>query len=156
LMSMPVFHYLALRTFAHETEDVERVRLALRNVAHDEALAIEESKVDGSHGNRIAILEAQVKSTASERELFAAIARDDARGFARLGTELERRLDEHLNLFLRLDKQHAYLGRLVLTAGEDAVTMRGKLRTFPKGDDPRRRALQELQEFLDKVGKAKA
>jgi RNA binding exosome subunit len=153
---MPLFHYLALRAFAHETEDPERVRRALRHVARAETLAIEETKVDGSHGNRIAILEAQVKSTAAERAFFEAIARDDPRGFARLPEELERRVDEHLNLFLRLDKQEAFQGRLVVTSSEDAVTVRGKLRTFPKGDDPRHRALQEIREFLEKAGKAKA
>jgi RNA-binding protein len=152
---IPLFHYLALRTFVHETEDPERVRRALRNVARDDKLAIEETRVDGSHGNRIVILEAQLKSAAAERALFESIARDDPRGFARLADEAERRVDEHLNLFLRLDKQEAFLGRAVVTAGEDAVTVRGKLRTFPKGDDPRRRALREVQEFLEKTGKPK-
>lgn len=152
---MPVFHYLHLRAFAHETEDVEKVREAVRRVAHVEAVTFEESHVEGSHRNRIVILEAQVKSAAAERALFESIARDDPRGHARLFDESDRRLDEHLNFFVRLDKQEALLGRFVLASHDDAVTVRGKLRTFPKGDHVRRTALHEVQAFLEKTGKPK-
>lgn len=153
---MPVFHYLHLRTFSHETEDPGRVRVALRNVAGVDKLDVDETKVEGSHGNRILILEAQVKSASAERALFEALARDDPRGFARVVEETDRRVDEHLNFFLRVEKQDAFEGRLVVATSDDAVTVRGKLRTHPSGADPRARAVAELRTFLGRSGIPKA
>lgn len=146
---MALFHYLHLRAFAHETEDPEKVKQALRTVAQSPDLAVEETRVDGSHGNRILILEAQVKAGQTERRVFAALARDDPGSLDRLRREAPRRLDEHLNFHVRLDKQEAYAGTLRLTTSDDAVTVRGKLRSFPKkGVDPAAEASQALDAFL--------
>ena len=146
---MPLFHYLHLRAFAHETEDPEKVRQALRNVAQGAAVELEETKAEGSHGNRILILEVQAKSGQTERKLFAALARDDPGSVERLRREVPRRLDDHLNFHLRLDKQEAYQGRLRVTASDDAVTVRAKVRSFPKpGADAHAEAVQALDAFL--------
>lgn len=145
---MPVFHYLALRAFAHETEDPDRVRRALLNAAHAK-VEPEETLVEGSHGNQIRILEADVKSAKAERDLFAALARDDPEGFARVEDEAAKRVDEHLNFFVRLDKQAALDERTVLATDDDAITVRARLRSFPTpGADARAQALQALQAFL--------
>src|SRR5438067_7078311 len=101
---MPVFHYLHLRAFSHETEDRAKVVAALRHVASDPELEPEATSVEGSHGNKIVILEREVRSAQAERALFARLARDDPEGFARLVAELDRRMDENLNLHLRLSK----------------------------------------------------
>lgn len=149
---MAVFHYLALRAFAHETEDVEKVRQALRNVAHVPDIALEETQVEGSHGNTIRILEAMVKSAQAERALFRDIERDAPGASAQMSFEAPKRLDEHLNFFLRLDKQAAFAGRFVLAADDDAITVRGKVRSFPaKGEDPALQALQALRDLLKRA-----
>lgn len=129
---MAVFHYLRLRTFAHATEDPEKVRLALRHAAQDDArkLALEETRVEGSHGNAITILEAEQKSAPAAKRVFQALARDDPKGFDRVVREASARVDDHLNFHLRLDKQEAFAGRAVLATDEDAITLRGKLRQF--------------------------
>lgn len=162
-----------LRTFSHETEDLEKVRLAIRHVALGGVSAnpadkprpsgrgggsdvtLEESHLDGSHKNKIIIVEATVKSAQGERMLFDQLARDDPRAFARVVHQAPQRLDENLNFFLRFDKQEAYLGRIVLAEGEDAITFRGKLRTFPKGDDVRERAERDLAVFLSERSPAR-
>lgn len=127
---MALFHYLHFRAFAHETEDPDKVREALRNAARVPELAFEETVVEGSHKNRIRILEAEVRSAPAAKQVFAAIRRDDPEGFAALQAQARERLDEHLNFHLRLDKQEAYLGRLALAQGDDAITVRGKIRSF--------------------------
>ncbi|MFA5860660.1 MAG: RNA-binding domain-containing protein, partial [Candidatus Thermoplasmatota archaeon] len=143
---------LSLRAFAHETEDVEKVRQALRNAAHVTSVPIEETVADGSHGNRIRILEATVKSAAAERALFRALERDEPGTAARLSKEAPDRLDDHLNFFLRLDKQAAFQGRFVLAKDDDAITARAKARSFPaKGEDPRLQVLLALRDALERV-----
>jgi RNA-binding protein len=151
---MPLFHNHHVRAFCHATEDPEKVRAAVRNASHDAKLAVEETVVEGSHGNRIGILEGSAKGSA-ERALFDELARDDPRGYATLTRDAEKRLDENLNFHVRLDKQEAYLGRTVLARDDDAITVRAKVRSFPvPGSDPHARALQELRTFLEKHGRS--
>lgn len=150
---MAVFHYVQLRAFAHATEDPEKVRLAMRTVAGEDKVAFEEAPVEGSHGNRILILEADVRSAPAAKRLFRTLARDDPEGFARVREEAARRLDENLNFHLRLDKQEACLGNLRLSATDDAITVRAKVRSFSSrrsgaGADE---ALDKLTSFLDEI-----
>ena len=127
---MAVFHYLHLRAFAHETEDPARVKTALRTAAQDDAAKIEETHVEGSHGNKIILLDGEVKNAPAAKRLFEALLRDDAEGFAHIARTMRERIDENLNFHFRLDKQEAYLGRLRIAQGDDAITVRGKLRSF--------------------------
>ena len=148
------FHYLRYRAFAHETEDRERVRKAVLHAAHAEkAVALDETEVEGSHKNRILILEAEVTGAPAAKRMFAGLARDDPDGFARLRTELPSRLDEHHSFYLRLDKQEAYLGRTKLARDEDAIVVRGKVRTFgaKRGLDPAHLAVTEMEAFLSGI-----
>ena len=127
---MAVFHYVHLRAFSHETEDPARVVAALRHAAQDERVSFSETRVDGSHGNRIVILDGEVKNAAAQKRLFAALARDDPEGFAHVVATLRERVDENLNLHFRLDKQEAFAGRVSLAKDDDAITIRGKIRSF--------------------------
>lgn len=147
---MAVFHYVHLRAFAHETEDASKVHTALRNAVQDESARFEETRADGSHGNRIMILDGDVKSAPAIKRMFAALQRDDPEGFAHVVATARERIDENLNLHLRLDKQEAYLGRLTLAKGDDAITVRGKLKAFDKKRDGSglEDSLQQMEAFL--------
>jgi RNA binding exosome subunit len=146
---MAVFHYVHLRAFAHETEDPAKVQGALRQAAQDE-VPIRETYVDGSHGNRIIILDAEVKSAPGAKRLFGALMKDDPRGFEEVAGTLRERLDENLNLHLRLDKQEAALGRVALARGDDAITVRAKIRSFEskRSGFPLESSLQQLEAFI--------
>jgi RNA binding exosome subunit len=146
------FHYLHLRAFAHETEDPAKVRQALDH-AVDGAGTWTETPVEGAHKNRILILDGEVKSGPAAKRLFEGLARDDPDGFRRLREEASRRVDEHLNFYLRLDKQEAYLGRTMLAVNEDAITVRGKIRFFGAKRDggAEAAAAAEVVAFLDAI-----
>lgn len=150
---MAVFHYVHLRTFAHETEDLPRVVKAVRQAAQDE-VPVQETYVEGSHGNRIVILEADVKSAPGAKRMFAALQRDDPDGFGEVVRTSRERLDENLNFHLRLDKQEAYQGRVRLARDDDAITVRAKIRSFEskRSGSPVESALQQLDAFLLGVG----
>ena len=152
---MALFHYVHLRAFAHETEDPAKVKAALLRAASDAKAAVTETSVEGSHGNRILILEADVRSAPAAKQLFGAFARDDPRGFESVRASLRDRLDENLNFHVRFDKQEAYAGRVVLASDDDAITVRAKIRSFaPKRTtDTLGTSLQQLEAyFLDVPG----
>lgn len=152
-----MFHYLRFRAFAHETEDPAKVLAALRTAAQDEDTSVEETRVEGSHGNRILILEGEVRSAAAQRRVFAALERDDPAGYATLARTLRKRLDENQNLHWRLDKQKAARGQIVLAQDDDAIVVRAKLRSF----GPERKAsgfeasLQRLEALLQAPGRGR-
>ena len=147
------FHYLAIRAFAHETEDPAKVKAALANVAHGAEISLEETVVDGSHKNQIRIFEGELKNANAAKSLFAQLSKDDPRGYAQLRAESDKRLDEHLNYYLRLDKQDAFLGRMRIAQDEDAITIRGKIRSFEakRSGSPLVAAREELDRFFASV-----
>lgn len=147
---MAVFHYVMLRAFAHETEDPARVKDALRVAANDDRVVPRETFAEGSHGNRIVILESEVKGAPAMKRMFAQLASDDPEGFQHVVRSARERVDEHLNLHFRLDKQEAAQGRLRLASDDDAITVRAKLRSFePKRSAPSHEGpMRDLEAFL--------
>lgn len=145
------FHYLRFRTFQHATEEPSRVLAAMRHAAQSPKLEPQADELEGTHGNPIVALEADVRANPTIRTVFMQLARDDPEGLQRLQEEAEARLDEHYNFYFRLDKQEAYLGRSVLTYGDDAVMVRARIDSFLA---KRNGALDELLSFLRGIANA--
>jgi RNA binding exosome subunit len=152
-----VFHYVHLRAFAHETEAPERVLAALRTAAQDEDAQIQETRVEGSHGNRILILDGEVKSAPSVKRMLAALRRDDPAGFEHVASTARERVDENLNLHFRLGKQEAYAGKVMLAKDDDAITVRGKLRSFEskRSGLGQENAIQQLEALFQGLADAR-
>lgn len=128
------YHWLRLRSVAHPTEEPERVVAAMRFVAGmDEgqfAAVLEDAPMETHHGLVQHVYEAALERSREVRGLLDRIfALEGVPG--RLQETLEARTDEDGVLYLRLDKQAAYLGELRLTDGEDAIQLRLKLETYP-------------------------
>ena len=109
--------YVDLRVFAHATEDPERVLVAVRNLLPSESVdsvVFKRSNLTGHHGNPILLFEARVK----ERKLVQAVFAKLCSGLGLMDKEvLAGEISEHLergNLYLRLDKQSAFLGEVRL------------------------------------------
>lgn len=118
--------YVDLRVFAHATEDPERVLTAVRNVLPPESIGsvvFKRSSLVGHHGNPIVLFEARIKDRRLVQAVFAKLCSGlglmDKHVLAdEISTHLERG-----NLYLRLDKQSAFLGELRL-GSVDAIHVR--------------------------------
>jgi hypothetical protein len=110
-----------IRVFSHATEDIEKVQTAIKNTL-PEALAAElvftKSNLTGHYSNPIVILEAKLVNKAALptvlEKLSVALSSLDKE---QLCTDLKQHIEKH-NLYLRLDKQNAYLGNLKLTSND--------------------------------------
>ena len=109
--------YVDLRVFAHATEDPEPVLTAVRNVLPPElvgSVVFKRSDLVGHHGNPIVLFEARVK----DRRLVQAVFAKLCSGLGLMDKEvLAGEISGHLergNLYLRLDKQSAFLGEVRL------------------------------------------
>jgi RNA binding exosome subunit len=109
--------YVDLRVFAHATEDPEKVLAAVRNLLPSESvdsIVFKRSSLSGHHGNPIVLFEARVK----DRKLVQAVFAKLCSGLGLMDKEvLAGEISGHLergNLYLRLDKQSAFLGEVRL------------------------------------------
>jgi RNA binding exosome subunit len=143
---------LDLRVFQHATEDLVKVMAALRLVSG--APEASENRAEGFHGNPIGVLEVSVTGR-SELEAFWARLRD-AGLCGGVAENLEERINEAGELFIRFDKQEAVLGRLALSSGDDVVLARGRVLATVKGQEvraDRNAAVEVMREFLRELEK---
>lgn len=110
--------YIELRVFSHATEDTEKVQTAVRNTLPAEvpdALIFKRSNLTGHHGNPITLIEAKIKDKNSVLPAFEKLARS-LHGLDK--ESLRSAVQQHIekgNLYIRLDKQSAFLGELRLS-----------------------------------------
>ncbi|TYT61848.1 RNA-binding protein [Natrialba swarupiae] len=139
-------HYVDLRTFCYATEDEKRVEEALRTFlpeGDDEPFEIERAESEGHYGDRILVLSARVENADDVRHVLSRLA--DLESFETLIDELDERVTENTEFFLRLDKQAAFNGDVRLG---DGITFRGKVEAYPAKKE---QALENAEEVLTRL-----
>ncbi|MFC7129711.1 RNA-binding protein [Haloferax chudinovii] len=119
------FHYIDLRTFCYETEDEKRVEEALRTFLPDE-FDVDRVESTGHHGDRIIVFSARVERANDVRHVLDKIR--DLPDFETLLDELDQRVTDNTEFFLRLDKQAAFKGEARRGGG---LTLRAKVEAYP-------------------------
>ncbi len=109
--------YITIRVFSHATEDTQKIETAIRNTLPEQLstdLAISKLSLTGHHGNPIVIYEAKLTNRQALPSALDKIAADlSSLDKEQLSSELKQHI-EKTNLYLRFDKQNAYLGILKL------------------------------------------
>ncbi|WP_226006589.1 RNA-binding protein [Natrinema salinisoli] len=139
-------HYVDLRTFCYATEDEKRVEEALRTFlpdGDDEPFELERTESEGHYGDRILVLSARVENADDVRHVLSRLA--DLESFDDLIDELDERVTENTELFLRLDKQAAFGGDVRLG---DGITFRGKVEAYPAKKE---QAVENAEEVLERL-----
>ena len=136
------FHYVDLRTFCYETEQVTRVERALRTLLPEE-FEVARTESEGHHGDRIVVLSARVENADGVRHVLARLAQLPE--FDRVLDELDDRVTDNTELFLRLDKQAAFRGEV---RRGDGITLRAKVEAYPATRDA---AVENAREALDRA-----
>jgi hypothetical protein len=139
------FHYVDLRTFAYETEDEKRVESALRTFL-PEGFEVERAESRGHHGDRIVVRSARVERADDVRHVLAQVAA--APEYDRIFDELDDRVTDNCELFLRFDKQAAFRGTVRLGQG---ITFRAKVEAYPA---KREAAVENAREALEAIAGA--
>jgi RNA binding exosome subunit len=121
MSSKPPIAYMDIRVFAHATEDHEKVQAAVRDLLPDElaqTLVFEKTSLTGHYGNPITLFTAKL----TDKKLLPAALERLGMGLNSLDKEeLSLNLKLHLekgNLYLRFDKQSAYLGNTKFTQND--------------------------------------
>ncbi len=113
MSSKPPIAYIDIRVFAHATENPQKVQTATRNLFPtelSETLIFQKTTCTGHHGNPITFFTAKLTD---KKQLPTALERIGKNLPTLDKEELDRDIKLHLekgNLYLRFDKQSAFLG----------------------------------------------
>lgn len=123
-------------TFSHATENTERVVKALKNLLPEtilEEVEFGEEELTGYYGNPIKILRARVTEKGAINQIVALLASNlSSPDKLSLGQEMRLKGEKDRDLFIRLDKQAAYLGKMQLSS-RDPIKIRFRFKLHPKG-----------------------
>jgi RNA-binding protein len=113
--------YVDVRVFAHATEDLGKVLTAVRNTLPQEVgenTVFQKTSLTGHHGNPIVLFQAKVTDKQALPLVLAKIATSlSALDKETLNSEMKLHLEKR-NLYLRFDKQPAYMGELKFSSND--------------------------------------
>ncbi len=109
--------YIDIRVFAHATENAEKVLTAVRHILPTELIdkiVFKQTKLTGHYGNSITLFETKIKEKDEVSKVFEKLASNlTFLDKELLSNEIKQHLDRG-NLYIRLDKQSAYLNKVKL------------------------------------------
>lgn len=118
-MSPTAIAFVDIRSFAHATEDLDRVVKAIQRILpgrYIDDVVFRSRSLRGHHGNPIQLLETRIK----KKEVITSFVEGLASNLSALDKEtLRREIDSYVDkgsLYLRLDKQAAHQGEHRLSA----------------------------------------
>ncbi len=121
MSSKPPIGYIDIRVFTHATENPQKVQTAVKNLLPEklaENLVFETTTLTGHHGNPITLFIAKL----TDRKLLSDALQKFSAGLSSLDKEqLSQDIKLHIeksNLYLRFDKQSAYLATLKFTQND--------------------------------------
>ncbi len=122
---------IGIRAIVHATEEVEKVKKAIQNIASGDAEVVE-TRMQGHFGNPIVIIHSSIKGKKRCEEFLKSLKEGlSQEDYQRLKKELPMRVDEDCNLYIRLDKQALFKGTINLARSDDAVAMKAKIKVYP-------------------------
>jgi RNA binding exosome subunit len=135
-------------SFIHATEDPDKVIVACRNVLpldYVDEITFESRNLLGHYNNPITLLRARIK----QRRVLEAFIENLVGNLSEvdkeyLASDVKRRIDDKGTLYLRLDKQEAFLGQMKL-GNIDPIRITIKLFRF-------RKSLEETIAFYRSLG----
>ncbi len=136
--------YIYFRCFAHATEDIEKVRKAFTFIT--QTTRFEEKEEKGYYGNKIIILETKITKKTGIVEFWRRMKRYGVT--EEIMPILDEIVDEDGMLYLRFDKQQAYLEKIALTTGGDSIAMHAKIESYPMKKE---KAIENFKKFIDEI-----
>lgn len=139
-----MIHNIRFREFVYENEDLDELKQAILNIFPDAEIEVEEA--EGMTENRILILTGVVDKKRHTKEFFNKLLELDREVLDKLVDDLDRKVDENGNLFLRLSKEDAIDEKMTIIDSGDAIHLKIKIAAYPAKKDI---AIQKVREAID-------
>lgn len=143
---------LDVSVFVHATEDEAKVEKAVRNIVPDTIrdVVFKRQELSGHHSDPITILSTKIRRKGAGEMLSQIIGSLTSLDQQRILDELEDRLDDSGNLYVRLDKQRAYRGKVALKE-IDPIRLKFHIQ-LPHGIEADEHVRAFLSEIIDNAG----
>jgi RNA binding exosome subunit len=144
-------HHVRITTFIQATEDEDKVLDAIATFIpediDDDDVYFDVNETKGYFGNPIKVVNAEIKRSRAVRaflkNLKELLTDEDKRYILE---HLDEKVDEEGTLYLRFNKQKAYLGEVELDEGADVVQVRIKVKAFPMKKEA---VVKDVREWLE-------
>ncbi|ASJ09970.1 hypothetical protein A3L12_00980 [Thermococcus sp. P6] len=143
-------HHVRITTFIHATEDEEKVLEALETFIPEgieDDVNVEVEETTGFFGNPIKVVNVEIKRSKAVRKFldyFKELLDGESRRY--ILDNLEEKVDEEGTLYVRFNKQKAYLGEPEIDEGGDTIQVKIKVKAFPMRKESVVKALREWLE----------
>jgi len=144
-------HHVRLTTFIQATEDEDKVLDAIATFIPEEIdeddiiFDIDETK--GFFGNPIKVVNVEIKRSKAVRQFLGhfkeLLSEEDKRYIIE---NLDEKVDDEGTLYVRFNKQRAYLGDVEIDEGADVIQVRIKVKAFPMRKEAVVKAVREWLE----------
>ncbi|NWF97132.1 MAG: hypothetical protein HXY34_13400 [Candidatus Thorarchaeota archaeon] len=133
---MPFVERITTRAYSRGTEVLSRVQTAVLSLypeAVRERVDLKVTPTEGHNQSPIMVLSADLRGKKDCHHVLTSIlGRLEPSDRQTLMSTLEQRLDENCTLYIRVEKQDAYLGRVRLAVGPDLISIQVHLRDYPR------------------------
>ena len=142
-----MIHNISYRTFVYGTEDEEKVITAISYLFSN---SLPEKSINEDHfGNKIIVLTDKITKKRTNKDIIAFLNENLSEVDKNtIKNELNRRMDDKGNLFLRFDKQLAFDEKLKLTYSGNAIHIRIKIASYPVSKENAIEVAKKLFNFL--------
>ncbi len=124
-----MIHNISYRVFVYGTENEGKVREAVKTLFPNSSPQLDTT--EGYFKNPVLILHDKITKSRDIKEFIKILKNLDLQTRRRILNELDNKMDDKGNLFLRFDKQRAYLGNLKIIEHGDAIHVKIKLAAYP-------------------------
>lgn len=126
-----MIHNIKFRAFVYEDESVEEISQAILNILPEAGIEAEEA--EGMLEDKIIILSGVVSKKRYTKAFFNTLL--EFTDLDKLNSDLERKMDEKGNWFLRFDKSDALDEKWTILDSGDSVHMKIKIAAYPARKD---------------------
>lgn len=138
-----MIHNIRFREFVYEDEDLDELKQAILNIFPDAEIEIEEA--EGLTENRILILTGVISKKRQTKEFFNKLLELDSKVLDKLINDLDKKVDENGNLFLRLSKEDAIDEKINIVDSGDSIHLKIKIAAYPAKKEV---AINKLKEAI--------
>ena len=142
-----MIHNIRYRVFIYDNEDRDDVLQALLNILPEAEPEIEEA--EGLLGENMLILSGTISKKRHTKEFLNNLLSIDKNQLKKLYDDLDRKMDEKGNLFLRFSKEKALDEQWEILDGGDSIHLKVKIAAYPAKKEVAIKKISEI--FPDDV-----
>ncbi len=124
-----MIHNISYRTFVYGTENEEKVKTAIKTLFPHSSP--QQEYTEGYYKNPVLILHDKIEKKKEIKDFIQRIKDIPSSQINKILDDLDRKMDDKCNLFLRFDKQRAYLGELKIVEHGDSIHVKIKIAAYP-------------------------